>query len=116
MSRIPSSTYRLQIRHEFDLDDAAAIADYVHDLGADWLYLSPLLTAEPGSAHGYDVTDHAAVDPERGGPAALQRLAERARELGLGVLVDVVPNHVGVATPPRSPWFWDVLTHGPASV
>ena len=110
--RVPASTYRLQIRESFDLNAVARIADYVHDLGADWLYLSPLLTAEEGSDHGYDVVDHSLVDPARGGREGLDTASAAARALGLGVLVDIVPNHVGVATPKQSVWWWDLLTHG----
>lgn len=112
MTRPPRSTYRLQVRASFDLRSAAGIAEYVHDLGADWLYLSPLLTAEPGSDHGYDVVDHSAVDPARGGADGLDAAAAAAREHGLGVLIDIVPNHMGVATPIRNAWWWDLLTHG----
>ncbi len=112
----PTSTYRVQVHAGFDLDAVTGILDYVADLGAGWVYLSPLLTAEPGSLHGYDVIDHEAVDPARGGRAALERAAPAAHERGLGVLVDIVPNHVGVATPHLSVWWWDVLAHGPASV
>jgi len=110
--RVPVSTYRLQIRESFDLDAAAAIAGYVHDLGADWLYLSPILKAEEGSDHGYDVVDHSLVDPARGGREGLDAASAAARALGLGVLIDIVPNHVGVATPKQSVWWWDLLTHG----
>ncbi|MHC5795730.1 malto-oligosyltrehalose synthase [Lacisediminihabitans sp. FW035] len=110
--RVPTSTYRLQIRESFDLDAAAAIAGYVHDLGADWLYLSPILKAEEGSDHGYDVVDHSLVDPARGGREGLDAASAAARALGLGVLIDIVPNHVGVATPKQSVWWWDLLTHG----
>lgn len=113
--RTPRSTYRLQISADFDLDDAAGAVAYVHALGADWLYLSPLLAAEPGSNHGYDVVDHTRVDPLRGGADGLARLSAAAREAGLGVLVDIVPNHMGVATPANNPWWWDVLAHGRAS-
>ncbi|GGH38926.1 malto-oligosyltrehalose synthase [Microbacterium album] len=112
MSRTPRSTYRLQIRREFDLDAATALIDYIAALGADAVYLSPILTSEPGSAHGYDVTDPSAVDPDRGGPDALARLADAAHAAGLAVLVDIVPNHMGVATPAHNPWWWDLLTHG----
>lgn len=115
MSRVPRTTYRLQIRREFDLDRAAALVDYLAALGVDTVYLSPLLASEPGSNHGYDVIDHARVDPDRGGDEALARFSAAARAAGLGVLADVVPNHVGIATPELNPWWWDVLTHGPDS-
>ena len=110
--RIPISTYRLQIRESFDLAEAAQIAKYIRDLGADWVYLSPLLRAEPGSDHGYDVVDHSQVDPERGGRSGLDAASKAARSLGLGVLIDIVPNHVGVATPKQSIWWWDLLANG----
>ena len=78
--RIPISTYRLQIREGFPLANAAAIADYIHDLGADWLYLSPMLKAEEGSDHGYDVIDHSRVDDVRGGAEGLAEASAAARE------------------------------------
>ncbi|MCU1474182.1 malto-oligosyltrehalose synthase [Amnibacterium sp.] len=113
--RTPVSTYRVQVRHAFDLHSAAELTDYLTDLGVDWIYLSPLLEAEPGSDHGYDVVRHDRVDPARGGDEGLVEAATAAHAAGLGVLVDIVPNHVGVATPKRNPWWWDLLTYGPAS-
>jgi (1->4)-alpha-D-glucan 1-alpha-D-glucosylmutase len=110
--RTPRSTYRLQIRPDFTLHDAVGIVDYLHALGVDWLYLSPLLTAEKGSEHGYDVTDPSAVDPDRGGPGGLTALSQAARAAGMGVLVDIVPNHVGVASPRQNPWWWSLLKEG----
>jgi len=111
----PRSTYRVQVRASFDLGATAEIVPYLRDLGADWVYLSPVLAAEPGSDHGYDVVDHSRVDPERGGEEGLDELSTRAHAEGLGVLVDIVPNHVGVATPKASVWWWDLLTHGRGS-
>lgn len=108
----PNSTYRLQIRSSFDLTAAADVVPYLVDLGVDWVYLSPVLTAEQGSDHGYDVTDPTSVDPERGGAAAFDALCRTAHEAGLGVLVDIVPNHVGVATPAQNAWWWDLLAKG----
>lgn len=113
--KTPVSTYRIQVRPSFDLDAVADVLDYLHELGADWVYLSPLLKAESGSDHGYDVVDHSLVDPARGGRAGLERASARARQLGMGVLVDLVPNHVGVATPVAMAWWWDVLAHGRGS-
>ncbi|WP_248704642.1 malto-oligosyltrehalose synthase [Curtobacterium sp. MWU13-2055] len=113
--RVPVSTYRLQVSADFDLAAARDLVDYVHDLGADWLYLSPVLQSEPGSNHGYDVVDHTHVDTDRGGDEALRVLAEAAHAVGLGVLVDVVPNHVGVATPEVNPWWWSLLELGQGS-
>ncbi|WP_427017491.1 malto-oligosyltrehalose synthase [Pseudarthrobacter sp. P1] len=113
--RSPASTYRLQIRADFTLQDAAETVPYLKSLGVDWIYLSPILTAERGSDHGYDVTDPAAVDPERGGPEGLLAVSRAARAAGLGVLVDIVPNHVGVATPAQNPWWWSLLKEGRGS-
>jgi (1->4)-alpha-D-glucan 1-alpha-D-glucosylmutase len=110
--RTPVSTYRLQIRQGFTLFDAAETVPYLHSLGVDWVYLSPVLTAEQGSDHGYDVTDPSAVDPERGGPEGLAAVSKAARAAGMGVLIDIVPNHVGVATPAQNPWWWSLLKEG----
>lgn len=112
MTRRPDSTYRLQVSAQFTLDDAAAVTPYLRDLGASWAYLSPLLAAVPGSNHGYDVVDHSRIDAERGGAEGLERFAAAARAAGLGILVDIVPNHVGVAVPRLNPWWWDVLRLG----
>ncbi len=111
----PHSTYRLQVSQDFDLYAAARVLPYLHDLGVDWVYLSPLLASEPGSTHGYDVVAFDHVDPERGGEEGLAAVSAEARRLGMGVLVDIVPNHVGVATPSEDPWWWDVLRLGRAS-
>ncbi len=110
--RVPQSTYRLQITPDFDLYAAASRLQYLHDLGVDWVYLSPLLASEPGSQHGYDVVAFDHVDAERGGAEGLAALSAEARRLGMGVLVDIVPNHVGIATPIENPWWWDVLRLG----
>ncbi|CUR56643.1 Maltooligosyl trehalose synthase [metagenome] len=109
---MPQSTYRLQVSPDFTLHDATRVLPYLHDLGVDWVYLSPLLASEPGSTHGYDVVAFDHVDPERGGEEGLSALSAEARRLGMGVLVDIVPNHVGVATPSEDPWWWDVLKLG----
>ena len=110
--RTPASTYRLQITASFDLHAATRQLSYLHDLGVDWVYLSPLLSAEPGSPHGYDVVDPSRIDPARGGPEGLAALSAEARRLGMGVLVDIVPNHVGVASPEANAWWRDLLQHG----
>ena len=110
--RVPVSTYRLQVTEEFDLFEVARRLPYLHDLGADWVYLSPLLAAETKSAHGYDVVAHDHIDESRGGAAGLDAVVAEARRLGLGVLIDIVPNHVGIATPRDNPWWWDLLENG----
>lgn len=110
--RTPVSTYRLQIRPSFTLQDAAAEVPYLKSLGVDWIYLSPILTAEHGSDHGYDVTDPSTVDADRGGPEGLEAVSRAARAAGMGVLVDIVPNHVGVASPYQNPWWWSLLKEG----
>jgi (1->4)-alpha-D-glucan 1-alpha-D-glucosylmutase len=113
--KAPASTYRLQIRSGFTLFDAAETVPYLKSLGVDWVYLSPILTAESGSDHGYDVTDPSAVDPDRGGTEGLLALSKAARAHGMGVLVDIVPNHVGVASPAQNPWWWSLLREGRGS-
>ncbi len=109
---MPLSTYRLQVSSAFTLDDVAAQADYVHALGADWIYLSPLLQATRGSTHGYDVVDHDVIDDERGGSDGFERAVAAVRTYGVGVLVDIVPNHVGVADPRQNRWWWQLLRTG----
>ncbi|WP_426626194.1 malto-oligosyltrehalose synthase [Leifsonia sp. McL0607] len=109
---VPTSTYRLQITPAFTLRDAAQTLDYLQRLGAGAVYLSPLLQAASGSAHGYDVVDPTRVDESRGGPEALREFADAAHARGLAVVVDIVPNHLGVAVPHENPWWWDVLKLG----
>ncbi|HEV2778043.1 MAG TPA: malto-oligosyltrehalose synthase [Actinophytocola sp.] len=112
---VPSSTYRLQLHGGFDLDAAAGLVDYLRRLGVGAVYTSPLLAAAPGSTHGYDVVDPTRVNPELGGEQARGRLVSALREAGLGLVVDIVPNHMSVAVPKANPWWWDVLEHGPRS-
>lgn len=107
------STYRLQMRGDcFTFADAEAQLDYLESLGVSHLYLSPILTAAEGSTHGYDVTDPTTVSAALGGPQGLARLSQAARARGMGLIVDIVPNHVGVERPEQNPWWWDVLKHG----
>jgi (1->4)-alpha-D-glucan 1-alpha-D-glucosylmutase len=118
---IPTATYRLQMRgaasgHAFTFDDAVAELDYLAQLGISHVYLSPILTAVEGSTHGYDVTDPTTVSAALGGPEGLARLSEAARARGMGLIVDIVPNHVGVDDPEQNPWWRDVLEHGRNSV
>ncbi|HEY0453194.1 malto-oligosyltrehalose synthase [Actinophytocola sp.] len=112
---VPSSTYRVQVRPDFDLDATADLVSYVDRLGVGAVYTSPLLAAAPGSTHGYDVVDPTKANPELGGEQARLRLVAAAREAGLGLVVDLVPNHMSVEVPAANPWWWDVLQHGPES-
>ncbi len=112
---IPSSTYRLQVQHDFTLYDAANLVGYVRELGAGAVYLSPLLQSTTGSDHGYDTTDVSRVDRDRGGDRGLQQLFGATRQAGLGVVIDIVPNHLGIAVPAENPAWWDVLRLGKAS-
>ncbi|MDM4718850.1 malto-oligosyltrehalose synthase [Micromonospora sp. WMMA1363] len=112
MAAAVTSTYRVQIRPGFDLDATAGLAGYLADLGVTHLYSAPLLTATPGSAHGYDVVDHRTVNPELGGEPGRRRLLGALRTAGLGLVVDIVPNHAGVAQPVTNPAWWDVLRRG----
>jgi (1->4)-alpha-D-glucan 1-alpha-D-glucosylmutase len=106
------ATYRVQVRPDFDLTATAELAGYLANLGVTHLYTAPLLTAVPGSSHGYDVVDHRGVNPELGGEAGRVRLVSALRAAGLGFVVDIVPNHVGVAVPRANPAWWDVLRLG----
>ena len=114
MPRQVLSTYRVQLRPEFDFDAAAAVADYLAALGVSHLYCSPYLQAAPGSTHGYDVVDPTRVSAELGGEAGHARLCQTLAGFGLGQVLDVVPNHMAI-TGPANRWWWDVLENGPAS-
>ncbi|WP_369130042.1 malto-oligosyltrehalose synthase [Modestobacter roseus] len=109
---VPSGTYRLQVTADFTLDDAASVAGYLADLGVSHAYSSPLLRSAAGSTHGYDTTDHGHIDEPRGGRAGLDRFVAQLHEHGLGLVLDLVPNHMGVADAHESGWWWDVLQHG----
>ena len=113
MTRIPSSTYRLQLHKNFNFDDAATVASYLHELGVSHVYSSPYLQAAPGSMHGYDVVDHRRVNEELGGAEAHQRFCARLREIGLGQVLDIVPNHMSLAR--ENQYWWDVLENGTSS-
>jgi (1->4)-alpha-D-glucan 1-alpha-D-glucosylmutase len=109
---VPAGTYRLQVTAEFTLDDAAAVAGYLADLGVTHAYSSPLLRSAAGSTHGYDTVDHAHIDEPRGGRAGFDRLVAALHERNLGLVLDLVPNHMGVSDPAESGWWWDLLQHG----
>jgi len=108
------ATYRVQLRPSFGFDEAAALADYLADLGVSHLYSSPYLQAARGSAHGYDVVDPTRVNEELGGEEGHARFCRRLGEAGLGQVLDIVPNHMAI-TERGNVWWWDVLENGPSS-
>ena len=112
-SRLPASTYRLQLTPDFGFTEAADLAGYLSELGITHAYLSPILQAAPGSLHGYDVVDHSSISAELGGEEAFRYLASRFARSGIGLVVDVVPNHMGIPAPEylNRP-FWSVLSGG----
>lgn len=113
---VPTSTYRLQLHAGFTADDAVAIIPHLAALGVGHVFCSPVLQAAPGSTHGYDVVDHSRISADIGGEDALRRLAEAAHEHGMGLIVDVVPNHMAIPTPIwHNHALWSVLRDGPAS-
>jgi (1->4)-alpha-D-glucan 1-alpha-D-glucosylmutase len=112
---LPSSTYRLQLGPDLSFADAVAVVPYLASLGVGAVYTSPLLQAMPGSQHGYDVADPGRVSDVIGGEPGRRALAAAVREHGLALVVDIVPNHLGVADPQVNPAWWDVLQHGPSS-
>ena len=105
------ATARLQFHKDFTLDDARALVPYLRQLGISHLYASPLLKARPGSTHGYDIVDHDQINPELGGEDALRRLVPELRAHGLGLILDIVPNHMGVGGADNA-WWLDVLEWG----
>ncbi|MFF4572912.1 malto-oligosyltrehalose synthase [Streptomyces sp. NPDC001410] len=111
---VPTATYRLQLQPAFPFAAAAAAVPYLASLGVSHVHLSPVLEAVPGSTHGYDVVDHARVREELGGEEGLRALAHTAREHGLGLVVDIVPNHMAMA-PRHNHALWEVLREGPGS-
>jgi (1->4)-alpha-D-glucan 1-alpha-D-glucosylmutase len=107
------STYRLQLSAAFPFAAARAVVPYLADLGVSHLYTSPILRSRTGSAHGYDVVDPTRVDPELGGEAGLRELVAALRAAGMGLVVDLVPNHL--ATSDENPWWVETLRHGPGA-
>ncbi|MGW2418529.1 malto-oligosyltrehalose synthase [Streptomyces sp. NPDC001709] len=112
--QVPTSTYRLQLQPAFPFATAAAAVPYLASLGVSHLHLSPVLEAVPGSTHGYDVVDPARVREELGGEEGLRSLSRTAREHGLGLVADIVPNHMAMA-PRHNHALWEVLREGPGS-
>lgn len=111
---VPTATYRLQLQPGFTFQAAAETVPYLAGLGISHLHLSPILEAVPGSAHGYDVVDPTRVRGELGGEEGLRALADTAREHGLGLVVDIVPNHMAM-NPRHNRPLWEVLRDGPES-
>jgi (1->4)-alpha-D-glucan 1-alpha-D-glucosylmutase len=112
--RLPLATYRLQLQAEFTFNDTAKQIDYFHSLGISDLYFSPIFRAAPGSTHGYDVADYRKINPELGGGEAFFRLTDALQPRGMSVLLDFVPNHMGIQGPFNA-WWRDVLECGPYS-
>jgi len=110
---IPHATARLQLHKDFDFDQAAEVVPYYAALGISHIYASPILTARSGSTHGYDIVDPTRINPELGGEEGLRRLVARIRSAGMGLILDIVPNHMGVG--PENPWWQHVLEWGQAS-
>lgn len=107
---IPRATYRLQFRKEFTFENACRIVPYLAELGISHVYASPILAARQGSPHGYDVVDHARINAELGGENAFRSFVAKLKSHGLGLIVDIVPNHMAVG--PENAWWMDVLEHG----
>jgi (1->4)-alpha-D-glucan 1-alpha-D-glucosylmutase len=112
--RAPRATYRIQLRRDLPLQAVRELLPYLRALGVSDLYLSPLFRAREESSHGYDVVDHGAIDPAFGDLADFEHLADSVRELGMGILLDIVPNHMGI-NDPANRWWNDVLEYGEAS-
>ncbi len=111
--RAPGATYRLQLHKNFTFDDAVGVVEYLRELGVSHVYCSPYLQAAPGSMHGYDVVDHRSVNRELGGAEAHERFCAKLGEVGLGQVLDIVPNHMSLGRENR--YWWDVLENGTSS-
>jgi len=112
-SQIPSATYRLQFNRHFRFEDAARILDYLRDLGITHVYASPILGSRRGSEHGYDATDPTRIDPDLGSEDDFYAFQDQLRERGMGIVLDIVPNHMAASS--ENPWWVDVLENGPGS-
>lgn len=112
MNQTPRATYRLQLHKDFGFNDVAAIAPYLNRLGISHVYVSSWLKARPGSTHGYDVVDHAALNPELGSEADFSAMIAALRGQQIGIILDFVPNHMGVGGADNAHWL-DVLEWGP---
>src|SRR5262245_9903237 len=114
LRRIPSATYRLQFNRNLTFRDARDLVPYLHALGVSDCYASPVLQARAGSSHGYDITDHSRLSPDLGGEEGFEEFAAALREHGMGLILDAVPNHMGIDDPGNA-WWMDVLENGPGS-
>lgn len=108
------ATYRLQLGPDLSFDRVGDLLPYFRDLGISHLYLSPCLKAVSGSTHGYDVVDPSQVNPQLGGREGFERLCRASAESGMGLVLDMVPNHMA-ASGRQNPWWWEVLANGPDS-
>ncbi len=111
--RVPAATYRLQFNRNFKFKAARELVPYLHDLGITDLYSSPLFRARRGSLHGYSVTNPMELNPELGSGAAFDTLARTLKSRGMGLVIDIVPNHMALS--PDNPWWMDVLENGASS-
>src|SRR5271155_2537828 len=109
-TRIPIATYRLQFHKGFTFADACKILDYLQQLGISDVYASPVLTSRPGSTHGYDGTDPSRIDPDLGGEEGFAVFQQELQKRGMGLLLDIVPNHMAASSENR--WWMDVLENG----
>jgi (1->4)-alpha-D-glucan 1-alpha-D-glucosylmutase len=111
---VPLSTYRLQLNNRFHFEDARKLVPYLGRLGVTHLYSSPILMAREGSQHGYDIIDHSKLNPEIGTEDDFRQLVAELKRHGMGLLLDIVPNHMGVGNG-NNPWWQDVLQNGRTS-
>src|SRR6202453_3368832 len=113
-SRIPRATYRLQLNRDFTFMQADAVVPYLSAIGISHCYVAPCLKARPGSMHGYDIVDHNSLNPEIGSPEEFERFVATLREHGMGLIMDIVPNHMAVMGSDNA-WWLDVLEHRESS-
>jgi (1->4)-alpha-D-glucan 1-alpha-D-glucosylmutase len=112
---VPNATYRLQFNHTFTFSDAQRLIPYLIDLGISDCYASPLLKARTGSMHGYDICDHGQINPALGGESAFNAFSDELRANEIGLILDMVPNHMGIDDECNG-WWMDVLENGPSSI
>ncbi len=113
-AKVPLATYRIQVHKDFPFSAVEKLVPYLKELGISDIYASPIFASTPGSMHGYDVTDYREINPELGGPTAFEALTGSLRERGLGLVLDFVPNHMGIAGGSNL-WWQDVLENGRTS-